>query len=390
MCCEWDCVIFRTGKRNQVWGRLSQLGSLIRTANRFLSLTATFLFCAILAWGQTARPALGEASDREERLRLQNAPVDYAIGAGDVLTIVIADLPERSGKYSVSETGMLELPEMPIRATGLTPAELSRKIGEALKRAKQLRDPVVSVFVEEYRSQTVTVLGAVAHPSVYPLRKSTSLLEVLSMAGGLVPQSGNNLTLQRKNSGAANQAANTNKGLYSNIDLGRLMQGKDPSLNLQVQGGDVVTVSTAPLVYVVGAVVKPGGFVLQDPSAGLTILQALAMAEGLRPTAAPNRAVIIRTKGRPNEYTNERIGGSESEFQSAQLTVEGSGRQEIQVDVMRVLQGKESDVLLEANDVLFVPESGMKRSLRRMSEFAMQVVNGVAVYGIGYRVGGVH
>ena len=371
---------FWIGKTDVLRERKSLIRWAVRLGKRDLSLAAICLFGAILAPGQIAKPVAGGAAERIESSRRGNAGIDYAIGAGDVLTIVIAEMPEWSGKYLVSESGILDLPGMPIPAAGLTAAELSVKIGEALKRAEQLRDPVVSVFVEEYRSQSVTVLGAVAHPSVYPLRKSTSLLEVLSMAGGLTAQAGSGLTLQRKNSAIAGAGANE-EGLV-NIDLGRLMQGKDPSLNLQLRGGDVLTVSTAPLVYVVGAVMKPGGFVLQDPGAGLTILQALAMAEGLKPTAAPNRAVIIR----PKEPTNDGGRG----MQSGQMAAEERERQEIQVDVTRVLQGKANDVVLEANDVLFVPESGMKKSLQRMSEFAMQVVNGVAVYGIGYRVGGVH
>ncbi|MGH9704204.1 MAG: polysaccharide biosynthesis/export family protein [Candidatus Acidiferrales bacterium] len=343
-----------------------------------------WLCFASLAAGQSAVRDTVKAADPAASAGQRFVAADYRIGASDILRIVIADMPEWSGIYPVSETGTLELPGMRVRAAGLTAAELGHTIALALQQAQQLRDPAVNVFVEEYRSQTVTVLGAVAHPSVYSLRKSTSLLEVLSMAGGLIPQSGNELTLQRRN-WAAGSTETSGKDSISNIDLKRLMQGKDPALNLEIEGSDVVTVSTAPLVYVVGAVVKPGGFVLQDPGAGLTILQALAMAEGLRPTAAPNRALIIRTSPIQDALTTE----VEGTLPSTPRGMEGRQRQEIQINMTRVLQGAESDVLLQANDVLFVPESGMKKSMQRMGEFAMQVVNGVAVYGIGYRVGGV-
>jgi polysaccharide export outer membrane protein len=296
----------------------------------------------------------------------ENLPNDYAIGPGDLLGITIADLPELSGKYLVSETGMIEVPVLPapIRAAGLTPFEFSKNIGQDLQKAKQLRDPVVNVFVEEYRSQVVTVLGAVARPSGYPLRRSTSLLEVLSMAGGLIPQSGNRLTLQHHRPNLGNEVATSGQETVLNIDLARLMQGKDPSLNFEIRGGDVVIVSTAPLVYVVGAVIKQGGYALQNTSASLTILQALAMAEGLKSTAAPRRAMVIR--------------------QSAG----GPDRQEIPIDLNKVLEGKEGDKVLESSDILFIPESGMKKSLQKMGEVAMQAVNGIAIYGIGYRVGG--
>jgi polysaccharide export outer membrane protein len=296
----------------------------------------------------------------------ENLPNDYAIGPGDLLSITIADLPELSGKYLVSETGMVEVPVLPtpIRAAGLTSLELSKNVGHDLEKAQQLRDPVVSVFVEEYRSQVVTVLGAVARPSVYPLRRSTSLLEVLSMAGGLIPQSGNKLTLQHKRPTLGNEEPTSGQEAVLNIDLAKLMQGRDPSLNLEIHGGDVVTVLTAPLVFVVGAVIKQGGYALQNQSEGLTILQALAMAEGLKSIAAPGRGMVIR--------------------QSAG----GRNRQEIPVDLTRMLEGKEGDILLESSDILFIPESGMKKSLQKMGEIAMQATNGLAIYGLGYRVGG--
>lgn len=322
-------------------------------------------FCLLItvpSFGQT-----NYSSSADSLPRQGSAPTDYAIGPGDVLSITIADLPEISGKYVVSETGMLALPVVPtpIRAAGLSAEDLSRDIGEALTAAQQLREPVVNVFVEEYRSQTVTVLGAVARPSVYPLRKNSTLLEVLSTAGGLLPQAGNTLTLQHKPLSAGDQDAEDIQQTNLDIDLRKLMQGKDSSLNLAVEGGDVVTVSAAPLVYVIGAVTKPGGYVLQDTSAGLTILQALAMAEGLKSTAAPKRGVIIRQSP-----------GS-------------SDRQEIPVDINKLLEGKDRGTLLASSDVLFIPESGMKKSMQKMGEFAMQVANGVAIYGVGYRVGGV-
>ena len=297
----------------------------------------------------------------------ENLPIDYAIGPGDLLSITIADLPELSGKYLVSETGMVEIPVLPtpIRAAGLTALELSKNVGHDLEKAQQLRDPVVSVFVEEYRSQVVTVLGAVARPSVYPLRRSTSLLEVLSMAGGLIPQSGNSLTLQHKRPTLGNEESIPGQEAVLNIDLAKLMQGRDPSLNLEIHGGDIVTVSTAPLVYVVGAVVKPGGYVFQNPGTGLTVLQALAMAEGLKSIAAPRRAVVIRQ------------------------STDGPKRQEIPIDVTNVLEGKERDQQLDSSDILFIPESGMKKSLQKMGELAMQTANGIAIYGVGYRIGGI-
>ena len=126
---------------------------------------------------------------------------DYAIGPGDILGITIGDMPDVSGKYRVTDKGYVVLPMLPtpVKAEGLTGLGLSKSIGEALRAAELLREPVVNVYVDEVRSRTVLVLGAVQKPSAYPLDKPrVTVLEALSMAGGLLPQAGNTVTVVRK------------------------------------------------------------------------------------------------------------------------------------------------------------------------------------------------
>jgi polysaccharide export outer membrane protein len=289
---------------------------------------------------------------------------DYVLGPGDVLTIMIADSPELSGKYRVGNDGRLSIPQVPtpIEAKGLTSAQLSKKIGDALKAAELLKDPVVNVFVEEYHSRYVTVVGAVAKPAVYPLDRPTTLLETLSLAGGLTPQAGNQLTLTHSSRSSENPATSAGQSSRT-IDLAKLMQGKDPSLNIEVRPGDVIHVSQAPIVYVVGAVSKPGGFVVQNPESGMTVLQALAMAEGLQPAAARNRTVLIHR------------------------SAEGKERQEVPIDLGKLMAGKTRDQYLQPNDILFVPESGTKKTLQAMGRTAEQAVVGIATYGAGLRLG---
>jgi polysaccharide biosynthesis/export protein len=320
------------------------------------------LFSLVLpVFGQTDRPAPEGPTTAP-----QKDTGDYRIGPEDVLAIAIANSPELSGKFRVSEAGYLALPGLPapVKAEGCTERELSRRIADALQAAELLRDPMVHVFVEEYHSRTVTVVGAVAKPSVYPLQKPTTLLEVLSLAGGLLPTAGTTAVLVRKDqpsrAGGPSDLDRPLPGSDSTltIDLAKLMVGKNPSVNVEVRAGDVVSVATAPLIYVVGAVVKPGGFVLQDPHSGITVLEALAMAQGLKPTAAGSRSLIVR-----------RLGS-------------GSNRQEIPINVSRLMAGKLGDQPLEPNDILFIPESGTKKALSKTGEVATQMVAGLAVYGI--------
>jgi len=329
-----------------------------------------WLFAALLALVVPAYGRIDEHPSSGAATASEKAVADYPLGPGDVLTITIADAPELSGKVRVTEAGEVVLAALPtpIKAEGLSALELSRAIAAALKAAELLRDPAVTVFVEEYHSRTVTVLGAVGKPSVYPLQKPTTLLEVLSMAGGLLPSAGTKLTLVRKEpvpvaKGTSAEQAPPLGDSKRTIDLAKLMLGEDPSLNVEVRAGDIVSVSTAPIIYVVGAVNKPGGFALQDPNAGLTVLQALGMAEGLKPNASGSRCVIIR--GSPG----------------------AKDRKEVPIDLGKLMERKIPDQQLASNDILFIPESKMKKSLRAMGTAAQQAVNGIAVYGIGYRLG---
>lgn len=324
-------------------------------------LPVVLLCLAMSASGQTGKePQAGTPMPSEKAVR-----GDYILGPGDILTIMIADSPELSGRYRVGENGQLNLPSIstPIQARGLTAVEVGKRIAEALKASDLLRDPVVNVFLDEYHSRNVTVLGAVARPSVYPLERPTTVLEALSLAGGLIPQSGNTLTLVRNGTPSESAASPPTAGSTLTIDLAKLMQGKDPSLNLEVRSGDVISVSPAPVIYVVGAVAKPGGFVLQDPASGVTVLQALALAEGLKSVAARSRTLLIRRSAGLKE------------------------RQEIPINLAKLMAGRIRDQYMEPNDILFVPESGRKKTAEFMARTAEQAVVGIATYGVGLRVG---
>ena len=323
-----------------------------RPSGLLTSIVAMALTAATLLRGQSSSSSMGSVDSATSG--------DYVLGHADVISVTIGDAPELSGSYRVTETGYVALPSLsaPIKSEGLTVQQESQAVAAALKRDKLLRDPRVNVFVLEYHSRTVTVLGSVLKPSVYSLQSSTTLLEVLSLAGGLAPTAGNTVQLMHKATERSPGAA-----LTDTIELAKLLSGADPLLNKEVRPGDVITVSTAPVVYVIGAVMKPGGYALQDANSPITVLKALAMAQGLTPLASRSRGLILR-RDRPTQ------------------------NQEISVDVGKLLTGKVADVTLQGNDVLFIPESGVKKGLSTLRVAALEAMEGVSVYGIGYRISG--
>jgi polysaccharide biosynthesis/export protein len=286
---------------------------------------------------------------------------DYTFGPGDIMSVQIAGAPEFSGTFQVTNTGYIAMPSVGlIKAGGLKSEELSQAIANAYTHADLLHDPIVTIFIQEYHSRTVLVLGAVARPSSYPLERPTTLLEVISMAGGLAPNAGDQVTVSH------HRLADSGSGPVPEtltVSLSGVSTAKDAASNIEVQAGDVVTVSLAPVVYVVGAVQKPGGFILQDPASGTTVLQAIALAEGLQPTASKKHAIVLRSNA------------------------DAKNRQEIPVDLSALMEGKIGDQHLLANDILFIPQSKAKMSIRAMGSAAETAAIGVSTYGLGLRLG---
>jgi len=318
------------------------------------------LLGSLLAVGLLVQPAIARTTSSVEQ---PSGAADYSIGPGDVLTITVPDAPEFGAKVRVGDSGTIQIMgvERPIAAEGKTTAQLSASIRQALIDARQLRDPGVFVFVDEYHGRTVTVLGSVNKPAVYTLEKRTTVLEAISAAGGALPNSGNTVTIVRGKASA--EATDTQPGSVQILDLARLASGEEPSGNVEVRNGDIISVSAAQVVYVVGAVAKPGGFTLSNPADGISASQAVALAQGFTPLASTHHAVIVR-----------------------QSTSDQS-RREIPVDLGKMLSGQETDVLLAPNDILYIPESGAKKTLKVMGDVAMATINGIAIYGIGYKIG---
>jgi polysaccharide biosynthesis/export protein len=282
----------------------------------------------------------------------------YQIGMEDELVISVADSLELPGtSVRIDDNGEISLPLLGrVRAAGLTTRQLENELTERLKR--YIREPQVSVTVKDFRSQPVSVLGAVRNPGVHFLRGPSTLVEVLALAGGLREDAGNAITVTRRiQYGKIPLGSASEQGEFSiaEINLRMITEAEAPENNILVRAHDVISVPRAEMVYVVGEVIRAGGFVLNEKE-NLSVLQALSLAGGLQPEAAPKNARILRAATKAEE------------------------RKEVEVDVKSILQGKVPDVSLMADDILFIPGSGTKKASRRVLEAAIQTISGVAIW----------
>jgi polysaccharide export outer membrane protein len=275
----------------------------------------------------------------------------YVLGQGDQILVRVLDM-EEMGKdpYQIDMRGNVSLPMAGrVHAGGLTPEELENAIAERLK--KFLKSPEVNVTLQEMRSQPVSVLGEVKLPGVYQLRGEKTLLEAISLAGGLNTEAGYSIRIARRQEWGkiplpGSHADESGQYYVAEVGIKDLMDARSPEKNILVKPNDVVTVPKGELVYVLGAVKKSGGFVL-----GLhertTVLQALSMAEGLDSFAKSGNAKILRKTGAEDQ------------------------RMEIAVNLSKILSGSSPDVPLQSDDILFVPVNGTKRALVRTGEISV-------------------
>jgi polysaccharide export outer membrane protein len=267
---------------------------------------------------------------------------DYKIGPEDLIEISVFEEEKLNKTVRVSSQGNISLPLLGIlRVKGLTTNELEKEIRELLAE-KYLQDPHVSVFIKEYRSQRISVIGAVDKPGPYDVTGQKTILGILGMAGGLKEDAGPLLFLIRPPQGEeeVSSGGKDTGGMRPStfvIDLEELLVRGDLTLNLSVMHGDVINIPISGKIFVGGEVNKPGGFALKGKR--VTVSQAIAMAEGLKPEAKGGEAKIFRYSGK----------GSEREILSA--------------DVYAIQKGQSEDLTLKENDILIVPKSGVKALL---------------------------
>ena len=319
---------------------------------------------------------------------LNSSPGDYQIGPEDLLEISVLEAPDLNRTVRVSDDGAISLALLgSVQAAGLSARQLQAALEDRLRQT-YMKDPQVSVFVQDVRSHPVSVFGAVEKPGVYQIRYAKTLVEVLSMAQGLANDAGDTVIVVRHAadpgdlsvtallnsrsravrdtpleaavampSAASRTAEDTPRIEGITINLKDLLDSSDSRSNVLVYPGDMVKVARAGIVYVVGQVHKPGGFLLKT-NENISVLQAIALAEGMTSNAKGKdaRIFLAGTNGSPKE---------------------------VPINLDKILAGKAPSPLLKPDDVLFVPNSGGKEALHVLEQSTagmVGAVGGAAIY----------
>lgn len=265
------------------------------------------------------------------------------LGTGDLLDINFYNVPELNTKTRVGSNGDVYLPLVDyVHVLGLTPEEAAAVIEKRYADGGFLKDPHITLLIDEYESQGVSILGEVMKPGVYPVLGGQRLLDLIAAAGGYSEKAGRSITITHRNS--------PDKSFT--VPLSRNATGGDN--NIDVFPGDTVLVRRADIVYVVGDVGRPSGFLMDTEN--LTVLKAIALAGGTTRTAKLNGTRIIR-RG-PNGMT------------------------ETPVELKRILQAKAHDIPMQADDILFVPSSAARQLAGRTFDVAAQAASAATIVAI--------
>jgi polysaccharide biosynthesis/export protein len=272
-----------------------------------------------------------------------SSPIAAPIAPGFVLDVSEFHTPEFRSTVRVSSAGTVKLPMVDeVRVEGMDEMEAARAISTALVAGGILNRPQVTVLITAYVGQDVSVLGEVARPGIYPYTYHHRLLDMISAAAGLTAMAG----------GVVNVYHRSDPNTPDFVPLDANGAG-GPDHNPELAPGDIVEVTRAGLVYVVGDVIRPGGFTV-DPTQELTVLRALSLAWGPSQNAALGSAILIREQKDGRTVTN--------------------------LDLKRMLRGEDPDHPIHDRDILFVPNSMAKSLFNRTVEAAIQSAVGVSIY----------
>ena len=283
----------------------------------------------LAAWQSGDEPIVLDARPVQGGVELTNiasAPrSDYTIGRQDLLEITVFDVEELDQTVRVADDGSITMPLLGrLVVNGMTKGELEAKIAGLLAES-YVRDPQVTVFVKEYTSKQVAVSGAVKKPGSYEMLGAKTLLEMISLAGGLDSDIGKNIIIFRQGENE------TTKRL--SIDLDRLVYGADPALNIQVQPSDIIYIPAVEKVriFVSGAVRNPDLYEVPRDEP-VTLLKAITLAGGTTDRAAEKKVQIMRT-----DENGERVT--------------------LLVNLRQVKRGRAEDPILRADDIVLIPEA---------------------------------
>jgi polysaccharide biosynthesis/export protein len=271
--------------------------------------------------------------------------VPVKIASGDLLEVSVFDAPELLQQVRVGADGEAQLALIgSTLLRGLTAQEAAELIARELRDRHFLLRPQVNVLIKEFASQGVSVTGEVLHPGVYQVLGARTLLDIISMAGGLTNLADTRITIKRRT------------GTEENVTVKLTNDDAQKSLanDVQIFPGDLILVTRAGIVYVLGDVNRPGGFVMQD-NGKITLLQALAQAGGVSSTASANRAVLLRKDG--EGYISSRLY------------------------VSRIARGQDKDVELHPNDIVFLPNNRLKNLVHDTQSLSGSIA-GASIYAI--------
>lgn len=281
-------------------------------------MSCSLLVCLLLCPPSPAQPADQDAGRPTDAVAVKDAsPESLPIGPGDLLSITVLREPDMSRKVRVRDSGEIDLPlagQVPVR--GLSPDEAGARIAAKLDDGGYLRHAEVSVLVEEYATQRVAVLGQVVHPGDYLLPTPRTLLDVLAMAGGLTDSADRHIMIEHNDGRTpaqiflSNQAADTLEA------------------NVKIRPGDRIVVPLAGIVYVLGDVGHPGGYLMRNESR-MSVLQAVTLAGGANNTASEEHVRLVRNRDGDID--------------------------EQEIPLKQMERGEVPDLLMQANDVLYVP-----------------------------------
>jgi polysaccharide biosynthesis/export protein len=264
---------------------------------------------------------------------------------GDLLDIVIFDTPELSGRFRVNLKGDVLLPLAgTLHVAGLTIAEITDAVAQRYKDAKILVNPEVTVFVAEFTRRTITITGEVRAPGVFQIAAPRTLLDTLAMAGGLNDAASRTVSIVH--------AANPNEIIHVTLNVGAQTPESIQQGRMSILPGDTIYVARSGVIYMVGELAHPGGYQVEHNNR-LTLLEAVALAGGLTRTAKAGHSRLIRRSP--------------------------TGREEMTVDLGKVLYGGGPDMLLTDGDILFVPTSIRK-------EYTTMIINGAIGAATSYGI----
>ncbi len=305
-----------------------------------VSLCSLHLLAQTPVTGEATAPATDSTASSPRLLANSNVK----LGIGDLVEISVFGVPDLLTKTRISGSGDVYLPLINyVHVAGLTTDEAQVLMEKRLEDGGFVRGPHVSIFVNESASQAITVLGEVARPGPYPAIGDRRLFDIISAAGGLTDKAGHNVTIEHR--GDPDQRVELQ--ISSNL-------ADDTKDNVEIYPGDMIIVSRAGIIYVVGDVNHPSGFLIEDQT--LSVLKALALAGGSTRTSALGKTRILRQTP--------------------------TGVQEIPVDLKKVLYAKAPDLPLVKGDILFIPGSASKAAAYRTADAAMSLSTALAVVAI--------